>query len=150
VPLRTELDGLEGYLAVQAVRFQDSLRVSVHVEPTTLDMPVPSLMLQPLVENAIEHGRDPGGVPCLVELQAALVGDRLEIRVRNSRPTLHAPLGPAGFGAGLRNVSQRLEAAYGGAATLLIGPGESGSGTVAVLTLPSGGSHRLDAAEGES
>jgi len=150
VPLRTELAGLEGYLAVQAVRFQDSLQVSVHAEPATLDMPVPSLMLQPLVENAIEHGRDPGGVPCVVDLRAGLAGNRLVITVCNSRPTLASPLQPATFGAGLRNVSQRLEAAYGGDATLRIGPAESGTGTAAILTLPTGGSSRLDDAEATS
>jgi len=135
VDLATELAGLEAYLAVQQTRFSDRLRVAIDASPDSLGVFVPSLLLQPLAENAIEHGRR-GIEPALrVGVATCLSGGRLHITVSNSSPRLTHNLSPAQYRHGLSNVEQRLAAAYGADAHLTIGP-DSRGGTSAILDLP--------------
>lgn len=135
VDVATELAGLETYLAIQQTRFADRLNVTVDVSPQALDMYVPSLLLQPLAENAIEHGRNDSGLTLRVRVLVAVVDERLCIAIHNSRPRLSVNLASADYGRGLENVSLRLRAAYGGDAQLVIGPDAQG-GTTATLNLP--------------
>lgn len=135
VDVATELAGLEAYLAVQQTRFSDRLNVAIDASPQALDVYVPSLLLQPLAENAIEHGRDESGPTLQVRVVVAMLDGRLHITVHNSRPRLTADLAPADYGRGLANVSLRLRAAYGDDARLSIGPDAQG-GTTATLDLP--------------
>lgn len=81
VPLFEELAFLEHYLAIQKIRFGAQLRVVIEIAPSLRHARVPSLVIQPLVENAIRHGisrRASGGT---ITVRATAVGDRLEIRV---------------------------------------------------------------------
>jgi hypothetical protein len=135
VDVATELAGLETYLAIQQTRFADQLNIAIDVNPQALDMYVPSLLLQPLAENAIEHGRNDGGPTLRVRVLVAVVDERLCIAIHNSCPRLSADLSPADYGRGLENVSLRLRAAYGRDAQLVIGPDAQG-GTTAILNLP--------------
>jgi sensor histidine kinase YesM len=135
VDVATELAGLETYLAIQQTRFADRLNITVDVSPQALDMHVPSLLLQPLAENAIEHGRNDGGPTLRVRVLVTVVDERLCISIHNSCPRLSVDLSPADYGRGLENVSLRLHAAYGGDARLMIGPDMQG-GTMAMLNLP--------------
>ncbi|MBV9696230.1 MAG: histidine kinase [Gammaproteobacteria bacterium] len=135
VDVATELAGLEAYLAVQQVRFSDALRISIDATPDSLTASVPALLLQPLAENAIEHGRDDSGAVLHVRVGAAIVDNRLSITITNSSPHLRADLSPADYGHGLTNVELRLRAAYGPDARLRVGPGAQG-GTTAFLDLP--------------
>jgi two-component system, LytTR family, sensor kinase len=135
VDVATELDGLRSYLAVQQTRFSDRLNITIDASPDVLGVYVPSLLLQPLAENAIEHGRTESGPTLQVRVAVAMVDERLCIAVHNSRPRLGADLTPADYGRGLANVSLRLRAAYGADAQLVIGPDEQG-GTTATLDLP--------------
>jgi len=96
---------------------------------------LPSLLLQPLAENAIEHGRNEGGPALHVRVRASVIAERLCIVVNNSSPRLDADLSPADYGHGLSNVDLRLRAAYGGEAHLRVGPDQEG-GTTAFLDLP--------------
>jgi len=135
VDLATELAGLEAYLAVQQTRFSDRLSIAIDASPDSLGAFVPSLLLQPLAENAIEHGRR-GIEPALrVGVAACLSGERLHITVSNSSPRLTDRLSPAQYRHGLSNVAQRLSVAYGADAHLTIGP-DSRGGTSAILDLP--------------
>jgi Histidine kinase len=133
--LASELAGVEAYLAVQQVRFGDTLRVAVEAGTEALGASVPALLLQPLVENAIEHGRSAQGAVLSVHIAAAVVGGRLCIVVGNSPSPLCRDLTPADFGHGLSNVEQRLRAAYGEQARLTIGPDRRG-GAAAFVELP--------------
>jgi len=135
VDLATELAGLEAYLAVQQTRFSDRLSISIDASPESLGMHVPSLLLQPLAENAVEHGRNEGGPALHVRVAASVVGQRLCITVSNSSPRLARHLTPADYGHGLLNVDLRLRAAYDGEARLSVGPDLHG-GTSAILNLP--------------
>ena len=135
VDVATELAGLEAYLAVQQTRFSDRLSIAIDAAPESLGVCVPSLLLQPLAENAVEHGRNEGGPTLRVRVAASLKGERLCIAVSNSSPRLATQLSPANYGHGLSNVDLRLRAAYGTDARLTVGPDADG-GTSAVLDLP--------------
>lgn len=135
VALDDDLEGLEAYLALQRTRFADRLAVDVEASPAARRVYVPSLLLQPLVENAIEHGQLSESGTLHVRISALVRGERLRITVRNSRPSLGRPVSPTDFGHGLSNVALRLQAAYDGAAQLSIRPDPAG-GTAASLDLP--------------
>jgi hypothetical protein len=136
VTVSTEIEGLETYLDVQRVRFADAVSINIDTSPLALNVRVPSLILQPLVENAIEHGRRASGPGALaINIDLRLRGEHLHITIRNSRPQLSAKLVCESYGRGLSNVHLRLRAAYGDTARLEIEPGSSG-GTVATLIFP--------------
>jgi hypothetical protein len=135
VTVATEVAGLEAYLAVQQARFRDRLQVNIRVDQQAVALTMPSMLLQPLVENAVEHGRGGPLSALAVDLSISLNGDRLLISIRNSTPQLTAPLVADRFGNGLKNVTFRLRAAYNGAADLLVGPDPRG-GTLAALAVP--------------
>jgi two-component system, LytTR family, sensor kinase len=115
LPLRDELAATRDYLAVEAVRFGPRLRVEEAITPEASAVPVPALLLQPLVENALRHGlarREGGGA---LHLRAWQEAGALCVEVANDVPE-GAALGREGIG--LRNVRARLAARYGPAARL--------------------------------
>lgn len=114
VPLGDELALLDGYLEIQQVRFPE-LRVERRLDPTSLDAPVPSFILQPLVENAVEHGAAAAGGRRWVRLESRRADGCLEVTVEN--PAAHRA-GRPGTGLGLDNCRRRLEALYGDAGQL--------------------------------
>jgi LytS/YehU family sensor histidine kinase len=120
---------------VQQTRFSDRLSISIDASAESLGLQVPSLLLQPLAENAIEHGRNEGGPALHVRVAATVAVQRLCITISNSSPRLGRPLTSADYGHGLMNVDLRLRAAYDGDARLSIGPDAHG-GTSAILNLP--------------
>jgi len=114
VALREEVEFLDRYLEIEHVRFPDRLRVVREIQPESLDALVPTLLLHPLVENAIRHGvarRAQGG---RLGLQACRVDGRLELRVWNDGPEGAAADARSG-GIGLANTRARLEQLYGSA-----------------------------------
>lgn len=135
VSVATELAGLEAYLEVQRVRFSEQLTATLDVSSAALELSVPSLLLQPLAENAIEHGRGVDGKPLALRVMVEVVAEHLQFVVFNSGPRLTEPLLPREYGRGLSNVALRLHAAYGGTAQLTVGPDEQGH-TAAILRLP--------------
>lgn len=146
VPLRHELELLALYLAIEQVRFQDRLQVEIRVEPAALDAAVPHLGLQPIVENAVRHGIGGRSAAGRIDLCAARVGDRLEIRVQDDGPGIRdgaaVARGPgAGGGIGLANTRARLRQLYGEEASLTLENGPRG-GAVATIVVP----YRLAAA----
>lgn len=112
VPLRKELAFLDRYLDIERSRFGARLRVEKDVAPEALNVLVPNLMLQPLVENAIKHGVERKTREGLITLGARTVQGRLLIEVRDNGPGL----GPEGLrreGIGLSNTRARLQQLYG-------------------------------------
>jgi signal transduction histidine kinase len=110
VPLAEELALAEALLNVEGVRFGQRLRATFDVDEAARACPVPPLILQPLVENAVTHGIAgliEGGT---VAISARRRADRLELRVENPRDPDHARR--AGTGVGLENVRRRLAALY--------------------------------------
>ena len=113
VPLRQELDFLERYLSLQQIRFPDRLRILMHIDPDTLEARVPSLVLQPLAENAVRHGIAPSIAGGAVEVSAARDGEQLVLSVRDTGVGL-MPGAESPGGVGLRNVRARLQHLYPG------------------------------------
>jgi hypothetical protein len=134
-PVAREVSGIESYLAVQQSRFRDRLQVCLTVDPETLTALMPALLLQPIVENAVQYGLSSPDESLEVAVTIRRAGDRLLIVVTNSSPRLAANLSPASFGDGLRNVNARLQAAYAEDASMTVGP-DSVRGTCAELNIP--------------
>ena len=83
VPLGAELDALEKYVDIEQTRFADRLVVRFDIQPDTLDTLVPSLLLQPLVENAIKYGVARKSGPGHIDISARRDGDKLRLEVRD-------------------------------------------------------------------
>ncbi len=142
VPLREELEFIDNYLDIEVVRFgRDKLQVMKELEPASLDVMVPSMLLQPLVENSIKHGlasKIEGGS---IFLRSRLTESQLIIEVEDdgvgmgSANLLEKPTGLGGTGIGLANVAERLKVLYGETARMTIDSRE-GKGTLIRLRLP--------------
>ncbi len=135
VPLRRELEYIELYLSIEQVRFQDRLRIEIAVDPAVLDAAVPHMGLQPIIENAVRHGIGRRSAAGRIEIAAARVSGRLEVRIRDDGPGL-APGPAAGArGIGLTNTRARLSQLYGESARLTLENDPRG-GAVATVVLP--------------
>jgi two-component system, LytTR family, sensor kinase len=138
IPLGQELALLERYVDIMRVRFDDQLDVVIRADPRALDALVPNLILQPLVENAIRHGVEQRAGGGRVEVEAALDGDALVLRVRDDGPgpAPHEGVGAAaGGGVGLRNTAARLAHLYGARHRLTLVADPRG-GTLAEVRVP--------------
>ncbi len=116
VTLREELAFLEPYLEIEQVRLEHRLNLVMHVAPDTLELRVPHLLLQPLVENAIRHGIASRIEPGTVELSARRSPEEqyLQIEVRDDGPGMEkSQQARTRKGVGLANVQSRLEQLYG-------------------------------------
>jgi signal transduction histidine kinase len=133
VPLARELELLDAYLQVQLARFGPRLRIEVDADPQTKSALVPSLLLQPLVENAIRHGIGAGAGGGTVAVRARRDGGSLRLTVTDSGPGLPAHGWREGFG--LHNVRARLEQLHPGACQLTVGDAPGG-GTTAAVVMP--------------
>lgn len=112
VPLREELDFLRSYLDIEQTRFGSRLAVRLDIDPETLEALVPNLVLQPLVENAIQHGIEPHARPGHIELRARREEQRLLLQVRDNGDGLADPSQPQ-EGVGVSNTRARLQHLYG-------------------------------------
>ena len=130
-----ELEFVERYLYLQRTRYGDRMRVQIDTEPAVEDAWVPSLILQPLVENAIRHGVEPRRGMVTVTLEARQYGDRMRIVVADTGPGLDNTRTSSGSGIGLRNTRQRLSQMYGSEGELSVSSG-NGSGFVVTVLLP--------------
>ncbi|MEZ5695655.1 MAG: histidine kinase [Sphingomonadaceae bacterium] len=127
VTLAQEVDTLQLYLDIERMRFEERLRTEFRVDPDAAEACLPSMLLQPLVENAIKYAVSPQEEGARITLSARLVGSRLRITVSDTGPGLQAiqgqsrlpgsisGLGPgvSSTGVGLANIRDRLAQAYG-------------------------------------
>jgi signal transduction histidine kinase len=119
VPLQEELEFLQKYLEIEQTRFQDRLTVRYEIDPETLDAEVPRLILQPLVENAIQHGVAPRSAPGCVQIASRRQQGRLWLEVRDDGVGLNAGArARVRSGIGLANTRDRLDCLYGDSHTL--------------------------------
>jgi len=132
--LAREVEFLERYLAIEQVRFSDRLRPRIAIDPAIARAAVPRFLLQPLVENALRHGIARRAVSGVVEVSGRREGGRLILTVRDDGPGLPSAAA-AGMGVGLSNTRARLEALYGGNASLDVVNAEGG-GVIATVSLP--------------
>jgi two-component system LytT family sensor kinase len=134
VPLRQEIDFLRVYLQIEQVRFQDRLEVVWDVAPDTLDAAVPTLLWQPVLENAIRHGVTPLAGRGRIVIASWREGDELVLEIRDNGAGLPAA-GVPREGVGLRNIRERVDQLYGARAAFRLAPA-LGGGTAATLRLP--------------
>lgn len=137
VPLRVELDALRHYLDLQLVRHVDRLSVRWNVEEGLGERPVPSLVMQPLAENAIQHGLGDGGRGLTVDIEIVRRGDQLELSVQDDGGGLAgAAHDQAAEGIGLGHTRARLAGLYGDRASLTLGGATGGRGTRVTVSIP--------------
>jgi two-component system LytT family sensor kinase len=146
VPLSDELKFTDDYLDIEVVRFGvDKLRVEKEIDPQTLGILVPSILLQPLIENSIKHGLEPRLKGGTVTLRSRLEGDRLRIEVADdgvgmgNRPA--SALRRTGAGIGMTNVKERLEVLYGNQASFSV-ISNPGRGTLVTIEIPTNPTER--------
>jgi len=135
VTLAEEVEYLQRYLDIQKVRFGDRLRVSLDIPADLMEAQVPSLLLQPLVENAIKHGvskRLSGGE---IRVTGTRCDGSLGLTVYNDGPWVPEDLEGAPDGVGLGNLRTRLQILHGDRSALRLQPAERG-GVDVVVTLP--------------
>jgi len=134
-PLAAEFDRLGDYLELMSVRMGDRLRYTLELPAELRDVPVPPLLLQPLVENAIRHGLEPKVEGGEIVVRARRDGDVLTIEVRDTGVGLVDAPPSNGSGFGVAQVRERLTAAHGARGGLQLAP-DAHSGTRAVVTFP--------------
>jgi hypothetical protein len=140
-PLQQEFARLGDYLALMKIRMGERMQDQLTLPQELRQTPVPPLLLQPLVENAIKHGLEPHVDGGLIHVSATVEGPDLVLQVRNSGTGLHAAStspGEAGTGFGLQQVRERLATLYGDAASLVLSTATElqGGGTLATVRLP--------------
>jgi two-component system, LytTR family, sensor kinase len=132
VSLDEELDFIARYLDIETTRFPDRLRVAMEIEPAARRASIPSMLLQPIVENAIEHGIAPRVEGGTIVITARLARDKLRIEVRNEVPA--SPPAREGHGLGMSNVRKRLAQLYPNAHVFELDCGPAGA--CAVIEIP--------------
>ena len=142
VPLRDELAFIDDYLDIEVVRFgREKLQVIKDLDPASLDVMVPSMLLQPLVENSIKHGLSSKIEGGTIFLRSRVSDSSLIVEVEDngvgmgSVQLIERPTGVGGSGIGMANVAGRLKVLYGDTARMHIDSHE-GRGTLIRLRLP--------------
>ena len=136
VSLKQELDFLKRYLDIEQIRFQDRLTVQLDIDPDTLDVQVPNLILQPLVENAVRHGIASRLAPGHIIIRSQRADGMLTLEVRDDGPGLsEEALAELKEGVGLSNTRARLMQHYGTAHRFELGKAIEGGLRVA-LAIP--------------
>ncbi len=145
VPFREELAFTDDYLDIEVVRFGAKLRVVKEIAPETLDVMVPGMLLQPLIENSIKHGLEPrisGGTITIhsrIDEDGLLVieveDDGVGISIERNEVSGAESLVRQGAGIGMKNVRERLEVQYGSPASVEVNS-RPGRGTKVTLRMP--------------
>jgi len=116
IPLSQEIAFIERYLAIEQTRLGGRLRVEMTISQDTFDAVVPSMLLQPLVENAVRHGVAPTIEGGTIRIESRIHNDRLLLTIKNSAPRASSSRtqnGKASMGIGLSNTAERLRTLYG-------------------------------------
>ncbi len=141
VPLREEFEFIDNYLDIEVIRFgREKLRVVKELDPVSLDVVIPSMLLQPLVENSIKHGLSPKIEGGTIFLRSRVTSSRLIIEVEDDGvgmggAQLEESSTWSGMGIGMANISERLQVLYGDVARMTIDSHE-GKGTLIRIRLP--------------
>jgi two-component system LytT family sensor kinase len=139
VPLREELEFTDDYLDIEVVRFGEKLRVVKDIDPATLDLMIPSMVLQPLIENSIKHGLEPRISGGTITVRSRARDGRLMVQIEDDGVGVHTDLESVGSqkrtGIGLKNVRERLQVLFGNDAGLEV-ESRPGRGTRVTVEVP--------------
>jgi two-component system LytT family sensor kinase len=138
VPLRDEMNFIDSYLTIQEIRYgEENFKVVRELDPATLDIRIPTMILQPVVENAIRHGisRKVGGGT--LRIRTRLNGADAVVEIEDDGPGMSAEELQAAFtkGIGIQNIDERLRVIYGKGSLFRL-ESEAGKGTRATITVP--------------
>jgi two-component system, LytTR family, sensor kinase len=140
VSLREEIEFIDDYLDIEVVRFgRDKLRICKDLDPETLDIVIPSMLLQPLVENSVKHGLAPKVDGGSITLRSRVQQNKLVIEVEDDGVGMSAPPAVAadtmssGTGIGMMNVAERLHVLFGDEGKMIV---QSRNGTLVTVELP--------------
>ncbi len=136
-PLREELSFIDNYMAIETIRFGDKLRFNKEIDPETLDLLVPGMLLQPIVENSIRHGLSSKVTGGAVTVRSRLVQGRLHILIEDDGVGIPEPKLATLFhqGIGVSNVNERLKVLFGTSYRMWI-DSKQGEGTRTGIELP--------------
>ncbi|HEY4361583.1 MAG TPA: sensor histidine kinase [Bryobacteraceae bacterium] len=137
ITLREELSFIEDYLSIEMVRFGEKLRFVKEIDPSTLDMLVPSMLLQPLVENSIRHGLSSKVDGGTIRVRSRMAAQRLQILVEDDGVGIPEAKLATLFeqGIGVNNVNERLKVLFGAEYKMWI-DSRLGEGTSTGIELP--------------
>jgi len=136
IPLKEELEFIKIYLDIQKARFKERLQVEFDLDPQTQDILIPSLILQPIVENAIKHGIEAKAAGGTITIKARIQGSELQLQVKDTGPGIKINrdlLFKQGFG--LKNTRARLSSLYDKEDPIIISDSAAG-GTVFTINIP--------------
>ena len=135
--LREELSFIDDYLSIEVLRFGDKLRIVKEIDPQTLDVLVPSMLLQPIVENSIKHGLSPKIDGGKIWLRSAIRGGRLQLELEDDGVGIKPDAMPDIFqrGIGVSNVYERLRVLFGNEFLMVIHQ-RPGGGTQVRIQIP--------------
>lgn len=150
ISLSRELDYLNSYIQIQSIRFKDQIHFTASCDPECMDIPIPKLSIQPLVENAIKHGIEETGEPCRIILDIHMENDGTHISISNTGSYFEPDMSykitypdsqeqnmlPE-HGIGLKNINERLQLIYGGRCQLCFANQDQYA--VVSFTIPKGG-----------
>jgi two-component system LytT family sensor kinase len=136
-PLREELSFIDDYLSIEVLRFGDKLQIVKEIDPNTLGALVPSMLLQPIVENSIKHGLSPKVDGGKIWLRSALRGGRLQLELEDDGVGIEPGAMPDIFqrGIGVSNVHERLRVLFGNEFQMVIHQ-RPGGGTQVRIQIP--------------
>ena len=142
VPLREELAFIDDYLDIEVVRFgREKLKVVETIDPASLDLMVPSMLLQPLVENCIKHGLAPKIEGGTIRIRSRLTESHLTLEVEDDGVGMSASRESQkvgvhdGAGIGMANIAERLKVLYSDAARIKVNSHPE-MGTIIQIVLP--------------
>ena len=135
--LREELEFVDDYLSIELIRFGDKLRFERDVDPQTLDMLIPSMLLQPLIENCVKHGLSNKVEGGTIRIETRLVEGRLHLRVEDDGVGIpeHKLARMLETGIGVSNVSERLKVLFGSNYRMWV-DSQPGNGTRIAIEFP--------------
>lgn len=134
IPLSKELTFVKNYLSIEQLRFSDRLEVHYQIAPETQNARVPSLILQPIIENAVKHGFSKQAGMGIITIASTAQNGHLQITITDNGAGLQNTQSK-NFGIGLQNVQERLHNLYQDRSTFTLSAA-SPTGTTATLTLP--------------
>jgi len=137
VPLGEEMQAVTDYLALESVRFEERLRYNIEIDPKTVSLEIPPMMIQTLVENGIKHGISKITAGGCINVKTELNNSFLHIRIKNNGQINNLDLQHA-TGFGISNTKHRLHLLYGENASFSIN-NESKNEVLAELVIPTGG-----------
>ncbi len=139
IALEEELETAQAYLEIEGIRFGDRLSVEFECGPEVREALIPNFLLQPLVENAVKHAVAPARRPVVISISARREGDSIRITVDDDGDAEGVIEQRAGGGLGLRNVRDRLRAAFGDRGVLSAARGSEGFRSEVIMPFSSGG-----------